>query len=91
MCKWGTCTEVTVWTPAELSHNNEGYWGNKKIDSCIASLVKALNDAGIWTVQACCAHGKGDGAIDLIDGRRLIITDTTLRRFTGPIKEPCVD
>lgn len=43
------------------------------IDECIAPIVKALNDAGIETIESCCGHGKGPGTIDLLDGRRIMI------------------
>jgi len=59
--------------PAELSHTDEFRWAIKGIDSCIADIVEALNAAGIYTSQCCCGHGKGDGFIDLHDGRTLII------------------
>lgn len=45
----------------------------KPVDQCIAPIVKALNDAGIYTVAACCGHGKGEGSVLLRDGRELII------------------
>ena len=44
-----------------------------KIDRCIASIVRALEAAGINMRASCCGHGKGDGKIILQDGRELII------------------
>ena len=44
-----------------------------KIDACIYSIVKALNDAGITTTESCCGHGKQSGIIFLADGRELTI------------------
>lgn len=41
------------------------------VDSCIAPIVKALNDAGITTEGCCCGHGKTTGHITLTDGRIL--------------------
>lgn len=73
MCKWGTDELCLVPMPAELSHTGEFHWAIKGVDSCIADLVNALNTAGIYTAQSCCGHGKGDGRIDLHDGRVLII------------------
>lgn len=61
MCKWGTDTILEI---------NGRKWG---IDSCIAPIVKALNDAGIETIASCCSHGKGLGSIALKDGRELLI------------------
>lgn len=43
------------------------------IDSCIVSLVKALNGGGFETVACCCGHGKVVGNIALRDGRELFI------------------
>ncbi|MCK5601619.1 hypothetical protein KAR91_07120 [Candidatus Pacearchaeota archaeon] len=43
------------------------------IDSCIAPIVQALNNAGIATVASCCGHNKRPGNIVLKDGRELII------------------
>ena len=44
-----------------------------KVDSCIAPLVRALNDAGIETVASCCGHGNRPGNIALAGGRELFI------------------
>ena len=41
------------------------------VDSCIAPLVQALNDAEIETTGSCCGHGEADGLISLADGRVL--------------------
>ena len=73
MCKWGTSTDCLVPMPADLSHTGEFRWAIKGVDSCLVDLVNALNAAGLYTAQSCCGHGKGDGFIDLHDGRRLII------------------
>lgn len=43
------------------------------VDSCIAPIVIALNNAGIFTVASCCGHGKLSGNIALADGRELIL------------------
>jgi len=73
MCRWGNDVLLLVPIPAGLSHTGEFRWDWKGIDNCIAPIVKALNDAGIYTVQSCCGHGKADGVIHLHDGRMLII------------------
>lgn len=75
MCKWGNDVLVKVKIPAELSHTHEAYWGKKAIDKCIASIVKALTEAGIYTAGSCCGHGKDNGYIALHDKRVLIIKD----------------
>lgn len=46
------------------------------IDPCIASIVAALNAAGIETVASCCGHGRNPGSIILLDGRELVITES---------------
>lgn len=43
------------------------------VDSCIATLVLALNGGGLRTVASCCGHGNRPGNIALADGRELII------------------
>ena len=67
MCKSGTVTEIKLCKPA----------GNGlvtvKVDSCIASIIQALNDGGIETVASCCGHGNRPGVIHLGDGRELWI------------------
>lgn len=68
MCKWGTNKSVNLLMPNEYS-------GRKHIDvdACIADLVQAFNSGGIETVGCCCGHGKGNGSIQLKDGRELIV------------------
>ena len=66
MCKWGIETKLM------LPRAN----GNIKpvgIDSCIASIVEALNKNGVRTIASCCGHGKIDGSIILADGRELLV------------------
>ena len=43
-----------------------------EVDTCIADIVQALNNAGIDTVGSCCGHGKKPGVIHLY-GRSLYI------------------
>jgi hypothetical protein len=59
--------------PAELSHTGQFRWAIKGVDSCIADLVQALNNAGVYTSNSCCGHGKTEGVIALHDGRELTI------------------
>jgi hypothetical protein len=73
MCEWGNDIVMIVPIPAGLSHTGKFRWEEKGIDSCIAPIVKALNDAGIYTANSCCGHGKTDGSILLHDGRELVI------------------
>lgn len=75
MCKWGTDTNVRVKMPADLSHTGEERWDYKGIDSCIAPIVKALQEGGVDMRSSCCGHGKADGEISLADGRTLVVKD----------------
>jgi len=76
MCEWGNDVILLVPIPANLSYTGKFRWDYKGIDSCIAPIVKALNDAGIYTASCCCGHGKADGIILLHDGRTIIIQKT---------------
>jgi len=75
----GTCVfgrhEVilNVPIPANFSHTGKFRWALKPIDNCIAPIVQALNDAGIYTSGCCCGHGETDGNVILHDGRLLTI------------------
>lgn len=73
MCMDGQETMLYVPIPANLSYTGEFRWDIKAVDSCIAPLVQALNDAGIYTANSCCGHGREDGTIHLHDGRILRI------------------
>jgi hypothetical protein len=73
MCKHGKEVVLKVPVPAVLSSTGELRWDDKAVDSCIALIVQALNDAGIYTSGCCCGHGKSDGNIILHDGREIII------------------
>ena len=75
MCKHGTDERMLVYIPEWLSHTGEARFDIKPIDKCIAPIVRALTNAGIYTVSCCCGHGKTEGWIDLLDGRRLIIVE----------------
>lgn len=77
MCKWGTDVRVLVKVAAHLSSTGEEKWREFGIDSCIAPLVKALQEGGIDMFASCCGHEKGPGRIDLADGRVLKIHAST--------------
>lgn len=68
MCSWGTCTQVRLVRPKAVSGRT-----HVPVDRCIASLVQALNDAGIETTGSCCGHGNRPGIISLLDGRELLV------------------
>lgn len=78
MCRHGEEVVLYVPIPARLSHDGEFRWDWKGIDLCIAPIVKALNDAGIYTSQSCCGHGKENGTIYLHDGRIIEIRDSSI-------------
>lgn len=73
MCKWGISKEIMVHVSADLSCTGKDEYKLRKIDICITSIVKALDDSGIFMRGSCCGHGKADGKIDLQDGRTLIV------------------
>ena len=74
MCDWGDNVNLRVPIPASCSHTGEFRWDSKPIDRCIAAIVVALNNGGLYTGGSCCGHGKGPGCISLHDGTVLTIT-----------------
>ena len=73
MCEWGNTTKVHVKVSREVSCTEEARWDYMEIDSCIAPIVEALQEAG-WDMHcSCCGHGKEPGQIDLVDGRVIVI------------------
>jgi hypothetical protein len=73
MCKWGNDVKCKVLIPESDSHTGKKRWVIKGVDSCLADIIQALNDAKIYTATSCCGHGKRRGTIQLQDGRKLII------------------
>lgn len=73
MCIHGNTTDVYVTIDATLSHTGKRHRAVKPIDTCIASIVEALENGEIKMLGSCCGHGKGPGEILLIDGRKLRI------------------
>lgn len=73
MCRHGDTVLLLVPIPAHLSHTGEFRWDYKAIDACIAPIVEALNNAGIYTANCCCGHGEYVGSILLHDGRELVV------------------
>jgi len=71
VCKWSDKVLLSVPIPDNLSHNGKMFWKNTEVDSCIAPIVKALNDSGIYTSGCCCGHGKTEGTILLHDGEMI--------------------
>ena len=73
MCKCGNTVPLSLPVPAHVSRTGEFRWDIKDIDSCIAHIVRALNDAGVYTIASCCGHGKRPANIALVDGREIVI------------------
>ena len=73
MCEPGNTTLVRVKIAARLSCDGKEKWKECKIDSCIAPIVKALQDAGIDMLGSCCGHGQYQGHITLADGSGIVI------------------
>ena len=68
-----TVTPVEVTIIASKSHTGKEHKKVCPIDSCISSIVNALESGGVKMFGSCCGHGDIDGSILLADGRRLII------------------
>ncbi len=68
-------TDVRVKIPADLSSTGFVKWRGMKIDTCIASLVNALQRAGVDMRGSCCGHGHSVGEIHLQDGRLILVLD----------------
>lgn len=86
MCEWGNTVEFEVTVPARLSYTGEARQKRVGIDSCIAGIVRALNDGGTPTIQSCCGHGHLPGRITLADGRELVVLpdfDSATEFFRG--------
>jgi hypothetical protein len=75
MC--ATASPVLVPIADDLSYTGKPRWDTKLVDSCLADLVEALNQAGILTRSSCCGHGRSPGSILLQDGRELAVTSCT--------------
>lgn len=95
MCKWGTHKGLRVLVPAVNSHTGEAYWrDDMPIDACIADIVQALNDAGIYTAGSCCGHGQYHGYIALHDGRWITLPKTNQsaeeREWVKGNNNPCL-
>lgn len=73
MCKWGK--EKIVRLCKKDNRNKSKNIKMVMVDECIADIVQALNDNGIKTIASCCGHFKTGGQIDLVDGRKLFISN----------------
>jgi hypothetical protein len=73
MCEHGNEIICKVPIDPDLSFTGKMRWEKRGIDACIAPIINALNNAGIYTANCCCGHGKYDSTILLHDGRLLLI------------------
>lgn len=74
MCEWQNKVRMQVQVPPSVSHTRKWRTDYKKIDACIAPLVRALNSHdSITTIESCCGHEDYPGYIALSDGRVLVI------------------
>lgn len=74
---------VRVKIPADLSCSGKTKWKKVGIDACVASIVRALQRAGIDMRGSCCGHGKRPGDIHLQDGRVLIIRNDAEKFYSS--------
>jgi len=81
MCKWGKYKKVMVKIPADLSSTGKVKWKYAQIDTCIADIVKALQEGGIDMRGSCCGHENTVGDIDLQDGRMILILSKKEAQF----------
>ena len=79
MCDEHSATRVRVLIPADLSFDGVEHWKNAGIDTCIAPLVRALQEGGVNMRGSCCGHGKRPGEILLQDGRTLSLLPDPLQ------------
>lgn len=75
MCEHGVFKKVKVKIPADLACEGYEKWKTIGVDSCIASIVEALQGGGIDMRGSCCGHGYSPGMIHLQDGRGLLVMD----------------
>ena len=83
MCQDRYSVKVRVRIDADLSCSGRAKWKMKPIDRCIAPLVEALQKGGINMRGSCCGHGRGDGDIELSDGRILIIKNNAMEYLSN--------
>lgn len=81
MCDWGSHESIEVTIPNDLSYTGKERKAVKKIDKCIAPIIRALELGGIKMRSSCCGHEKHDGKIHLQDGRILIIKGKASKQY----------
>lgn len=79
MCDHGDDVMLVVPIDPKLAHDGKFRWVTRPVDRCLVPLLRALNDAGIYTSNCCCGHGKSPGSIILHDGRELTIPQREAR------------
>ena len=73
MCTHGDCVILPVTIDASLSFEGVAVVKDKPIDHCISDIVAALEAGGVLMLGSCCGHGKSEGEILLVDGRKIRI------------------
>jgi len=73
MCEWGNVETMEIVASSEYAADGEVHKKTIDVDSCIAPIVRALNEAGIKTIASCCGHGERVGIITLERGRNLLV------------------
>jgi len=63
MCKWGDSEYVLVTITSDLSYTGHERVAWKKIDACIAPLIRAFEFLEVKMKASCCGHGKTEGKI----------------------------
>ena len=94
MCAHGDTVPVHVHRPEMVVQGVTfpARWSVAPIDRCIAPIVAALVNGGVYTIDSCCGHGRGPGSIILADGRWLVVSSgraEALRMIDG--REPATD
>lgn len=88
MCQHGDRTMTEVHVHWSIAHEETEVYKPMPIDTCIAPLVKALDDLGIRMLGSCCGHGEMYGQISLVAGGVIIIeqheTHVSLRVDPAP-------
>lgn len=72
MCKWHGGTYKGN-LPVTLHHPRSDGIQTVSVDACIQTLVQAINNAGIQTLNSCCGHGQQPGWVAFEDGRHILI------------------
>jgi len=73
MCRWGEFEEVMVPIHPAVSNKKMLTWRKRKIDRCISSLIKDMNNNYLYTTGSNCGHGTDYGCVVLWTGNKVSI------------------